>query len=113
MVLFFIFEAPLHPPFMFAAIVVFAFMFSESVLDSRDSSLAIASFYMGLSRWTWIPVIAGWGILIDFILYYPHRAGPFIRRVAPTLLLALVGLLPGLSTVFHRESRFWGWLKFN
>ncbi|MGA7192563.1 MAG: hypothetical protein WBW94_02955 [Anaerolineales bacterium] len=107
MMLFFILEAPLHPPFMIAAILVFAFMFSESIVV-RAVSLAVASFYVGLSRWTWLPVIAGWGILIDLILYYPHRRGPFIRRVAPTLFLALVGLLPGLTTVFIAHPNFGG-----
>ena len=93
--LFFIVEAPLHPPFMLAAIIVFAFMSSRSFW-LRVASIAIASIYVGLSRWTWIPVTAGWAILIDLILYYPHRTGPFIRRIAPTAFLALAGLLPGL-----------------
>ncbi len=93
--LFFILEAPLHPPFMIVAIIVLALMFSESLLV-RAISLAVASFYVGLSRWTWIPVTAGWGILIDLILYYPPRPGPFIRRVTPTTLVGLAGLLPGL-----------------
>ncbi len=93
--LFFIVEAPLHPPFMLAAIIVFAFMSSRSFW-LRVVSIVVASIYVGLSRWTWIPVTAGWAILIDLILYYPHRTGPFIRRVAPTAFLALAGLLPGL-----------------
>jgi len=93
--LFFIIEAPLHPPFMLAAIIVFALMFSRSFL-LRAISIVIASVYVGLSRWTWIPVTAGWAILIDLILYYPRRPGPFIRRIVPTTLLALAGLLPGL-----------------
>jgi hypothetical protein len=97
--LFFILDAPLHTPFLLAAMLVFAFMFSPSPLV-RGLSLAVASFYVGLSRWTWIPVTAGWGILIDLVLYYPHRSGSFIRRLAPTLLLALVGFLPGLATFF-------------
>src|SRR5271157_3977007 len=93
--LFFIVEAPLHPPFMLAAIIVFAFMSSRSFW-LRVASITVASIYVGLSRWTWIPVTAGWAILIDLILYYPHRTGPFIRRIAPTAFLALAGLLPGL-----------------
>jgi hypothetical protein len=93
--LFFIVEAPLHPPFMLAAIIVFAFMSSQSFW-LRTASIAVASIYVGLSRWTWIPVTAGWAILIDLILYYPHRTGPFVRRTAPTTFLALIGLVPGL-----------------
>jgi hypothetical protein len=105
MILFFVLEAPLHPPFMIAAMIVFAFMFSESIL-LRAVSLAIASFYVGISRWTWIPVTAGWGILIDLILYYPHRSGPFIRRLTPTFLLALIGFLPGFAAVFTSTPQF-------
>ena len=93
--LFFIVEAPLHPPFMLAAIIVFAFMFSRSFLVARGFDRGRQPL-CGLSRWTWIPVMAGWAILIDLILYYPHRPGPFIRRIAPTAFLALAGLLPGL-----------------
>ena len=103
--LFFILDAPLHTPFLLAAILVFAFMFSPSPLV-RGLSLAIASFYVGLSRWTWIPVTAGWGILIDLVLYYPQRPGSFIRRLAPTLLLALVGFLPGFATIFVSKPDF-------
>ena len=105
--LFFVLEAPLHLPFMIAAIIIFAFMFSESILF-RAITLAIASFYVGLSRWTWIPVTAGWGILIDLILYYPNRSGSWVRRLAPTLLLALIGFLPGLATVFITHPDFGG-----
>ena len=93
--LFFIVEAPLHPPFMLAAIIVFAFMSARSFWV-RAISVVVASIYVGLSRWTWIPVTAGWAILIDLILYYPHRPGSFMRRLAPTTFLALAGLLPGL-----------------
>ena len=93
--LFFVVEAPLHPPFMLAAIIVFAFMSFRSFWP-RAISIAVASVYVGLSRWTWIPVTAGWAILIDLILHYPNRTGPLIRRVAPTAFLALAGLLPGL-----------------
>jgi len=105
--LFFIVEAPLHPPFMLAAIIVFAFMSSRSFW-LRVASITVASIYVGLSRWTWIPVTAGWAILIDLILYYPHRIGPFVRRVAPTTFLALAGFVPGLivgySSIFSATA---------
>jgi len=84
---------------MLAAILVFAFMSFRSFWP-RAISVAAASVYVGLSRWTWIPVTAGWAILIDLILYYPHRSGSFIRRIAPTTLLALIGLVPGLMVAY-------------
>jgi hypothetical protein len=94
-ILLFTVESPLHPPFLLAAALVLAFMYSPSLLW-RGLSLAIASFYVGTSRWTWIPVTAAWGVLADLLLYYPSRQGSLVKRLTPTALLALAGLLPGL-----------------
>ncbi|HUH97294.1 MAG TPA: hypothetical protein VLZ89_08060, partial [Anaerolineales bacterium] len=98
--LFFTVEAPLHPEFMLAALLVFAFMFDPSPLG-RGISLALASLFVGLSRYTWVPVTAGWGVLVDLLLHYRNRSGSFVQRLLPTFLLALLGLLPGLAVNFH------------
>ncbi|HUI88714.1 MAG TPA: hypothetical protein VLX61_08285 [Anaerolineales bacterium] len=94
--LFFIVEAPLHPEFMLAAFLVFAFMFDPSLVV-RGISLAAASLYLGLSRYTWVPVTACWGVLVDLILYYRYRSGSFVHRILPTLVLGLTGIIPGIS----------------
>lgn len=88
--------SPLHPPFLLAAAVALLFMFDSSLVR-RGIALGIASLYVGVSRWTWIPVTAAWGVLGDLILYYPARQGSLLKRLQPTLILAAVGLLPGLA----------------
>ena len=92
---FFIILAPLHPPFMITAIIVALFAFHPSPYV-RGGSLVAASLYAGLSRWTWVFAPAAWGALADLLLYYPHRTGSWLRRLLPAVLMALLGLLPGL-----------------
>jgi len=101
--LFLIVLAPLHPPFVIASALAILFAFDESLVK-RGSSLALASFYAGISRWTWAFAPAAIGVLIDLLLYYPRRAGPPWRRLLPTILLGgvslLAGLLPSLGQYF-------------
>ncbi len=96
----FIVESPLHPPFLLAAALAVLFMYDSSVWH-RGIALAAASLYAGASRWTWIPAAAAWGVLVDLLLYYPSRKGSLFQRLTPTLILAAVGLLPGLVSGFH------------
>ena len=88
-------ESPLHPPFLLAAALAVLFMYDSSLLW-RGIALAAASLYAGASRWTWIPAAAAWGVLADLLLYYPSRQGTLIQRLKPTMILAALGLLPGL-----------------
>jgi len=91
---------PLHPPFVIASAIAVLFAFDESLIK-RGSSLAVAGYYAGLSRWTWVFAPAAIGVLIDLMLYYPKRSGPLWRRLIPALILAGVslaaGLLPSIS----------------
>ncbi|HEX9386701.1 MAG TPA: hypothetical protein VF918_10320 [Anaerolineales bacterium] len=87
--------APLHPPFVIASVIAVLFAF-ESSLAKRGISLAIASFYAGLSRWTWAFAPTAIGVLVELMLYYPKRTGPFWRRVLPLVLLASISLAAGL-----------------
>lgn len=91
---FFILLAPLHPPFMIVAIIVALFAFHPS-LYVRGASLVAASLYAGVSRWTWVFAPGAWGALIDLLLYYPRREGNWLRRLLPTVLMVLLGVLPG------------------
>lgn len=91
--------SPLHPPFLVAAAVALWFVYDPSLIR-RGIALAIASLYVGTSRWTWIPVTAAWGVLGDLLLYYPTRQGSFFKRLQPTIILAALGLLPGLISGF-------------
>src|SRR5690349_871348 len=87
--------APLQPPFVIASAIAVSFAFDSS-LTKRGISLAIASFYAGLSRWTWAFAPTAIGVLIELMLYYPKRTGPFWRRILPLLLLASISLAAGL-----------------
>lgn len=87
--------APLHPPFMVASAIAIFFAFDESLVK-RGLSLAVASFYATLSRWTWAFAPAAIGVLIDLFLYYPKRSGPLWRRLLPTAILAAISLVAGL-----------------
>ena len=87
--------APLHPPFVIASAIAVLFAFDESLIK-RGISLAVASYYAALSRWTWAFAPAAIGVLIDLMLYYPKRTGPLWRRLLPTVILAGVSLAAGL-----------------
>jgi hypothetical protein len=87
--------APLHPPFVIASAIAVLFAFDESLIK-RGSSLAVASYYAALSRWTWAFAPAAIGVLIDLMLYYPKRSGPLWRRLLPAFILAAVSLVAGL-----------------
>jgi hypothetical protein len=95
--------APLHPPFVIASVIAVSFAFDESLIK-RGSSLALASFYAGISRWTWVFAPAAIGVLIDLMLYYPKRSGDLWRRLAPSLLLGgislIAGILPSIGQYF-------------
>ncbi|HEX8992344.1 MAG TPA: hypothetical protein VF784_11760 [Anaerolineales bacterium] len=87
--------SPVHPPFLVAAALALLFMYDPSLMR-RGLALAVASIFMGTSRWTWIPVTAAWGVLGDLLLFYPFRPGSLVKRLWPTFVLAALGLLPGL-----------------
>ena len=91
---FFILLAPLHPPFMIVAIIVALFAFHPSPYV-RGASLVTASLYAGISRWTWVFAPGAWGALIDLFLYYPKREGNWFKRLLPTVLMAVLGAVPG------------------
>ncbi|HJR79393.1 MAG TPA: hypothetical protein VJ821_04920, partial [Anaerolineales bacterium] len=91
--------APLHPPFVIASAIAVLFAFDKSLIK-RGSSLAVASYYAALSRWTWAFAPAAIGVLIELILYYPKRTGPLWRRLMPAFLLAAVSLVAGLLPSF-------------
>jgi hypothetical protein len=98
--LFFIVLAPLHPPFMLASVIVAWFAFDKSPVK-RGISLLAAGYYVAISRFTWAFAPAAMGALIDLFLYYPHRTGNWFRRLVPTIILAALGMAPGLYLNFQ------------
>lgn len=87
--------APLHPPFVLASVVIALFAFDESPVK-RGISLVVAGIYVGISRWTWAFAPGALGALIDLFLFYPKREGHWFKRLIPTIILTLLGVLPGL-----------------
>lgn len=87
--------APLHPPFVIASAIALLFAFDSSLVK-RGISLAVASYYAGVSRWTWAFAPTAIGVLIELMLYYPKRTGPFWRRILPLVLLTGISLAAGL-----------------
>ena len=98
--LFFIVLTPLHPPFMLASIIVAWFAFDESPVK-RGVSLLVAGYYVAISRFTWAFAPAAMGALIDLLLYYPRRSGNWFRRLFPTIILAVLGMAPGVLMNFR------------
>lgn len=88
--------APLHPPFIIGAILIAAFAFHKSTVV-RAISIVVAGYYLAISRFTWTFAAGGIGLLIDLLLYYPSRTGSWLRRLAPALLLGILGTIPGLA----------------
>ncbi len=86
--------APLHPPFVIASAIAILFAFDESLVK-RGASLVVASYYAALSRWTWAFAPTAIGVLIELLLYYPKRTGPWWRRLLPAVALAGVSLIAG------------------
>lgn len=91
--LFFLVQSPVHPPFVLALVIALVFGFNSSIWV-RVVSLFVASFYAGLSRWTWVVAPASWGLLIDLLVFYPKRNGSFWQKLKPTFIILVAGLLP-------------------
>ncbi len=98
MAAFFIVLAPVHPPFMLLAAFLVYFLSMESAVV-RGISLLIGSAYAAISRWTWVPAVAAWGVLTELIYHYPFRKGTMLTRIMPAVLFLFAGLLPGLLLV--------------
>lgn len=105
--LFFLVQSPVHPPFVLALVIALTFGFNPAWWV-RAVSLFAASFYAGLSRWTWVVAPASWGILIDLLVFYPERKGTFWQRLRPTFIILVAGVLPGLIINMGTFSRLTG-----
>jgi hypothetical protein len=87
--------APLHPPFIIVSVVMVAFAFDKSSI-TRGISAVVAGCYVAFSRFTWAFAPGAIGVLIDLLLYYPSRQGSRLRRLVPTIVIMILGVLPGL-----------------
>ncbi len=92
--LFFIVLTPVYAPILLSAIILLLTVFEPS-LWKRVALVVIASVYASLSRWTWFLAPAAWAVLADLLLYYPQRNSSFIRKILPTVLVGLSGVVAG------------------
>jgi hypothetical protein len=88
-------QGPVYPSLTIALILPAIFMKSRT--GWRVAAIALASLYAGLSRFTWVLVTGAWVGLIDLFLYYPARQGSWYKKLLPTVVFILVGILPGMA----------------
>ncbi len=100
-VVLFLDQGPIYAPLLIAATLVALPMHHRS-LWVRALFLALAGWYVGLSRWTWAIVSGAWGGLIDLYLYYPKRTGNLLKRLLPVVLAGLAGVTPGILANLNR-----------
>lgn len=93
--LIFIVPTTIYAPILLSAVLVMLFAFQPSLL-MRSVAVIVAGIYASLSRWTWFLAPAAWAAIVDLLLYYPGRKLPFIRKILPTILVALAGMVAGL-----------------
>lgn len=87
-------QGPVYPPLVISAIIVL--VFTTRSLWLRAATTAIAGYYAGISRFTWALSAGIWAALIELIDNYPARKGSWLKRLLPALLLAALGILPGV-----------------
>jgi hypothetical protein len=83
---------PIYPSLTIALII--ATLFTRSKTGWRAAAILVASFYAGLSRFTWVLVLGAWAGLLDLFIHYPSRAGSWIKKLLPTAGFILLGILP-------------------
>lgn len=88
-------QGPIYPSLTLSLVLIAISMRSKPVW--RILAVAIASYYAGVSRFTWVLVTGAWAGLVDLYLWYPQRSGNWFRKLLPTLGFILLGVLPGMA----------------
>lgn len=86
-------QGPVYPTLTISLIIL-------SITNSMSSRwryllIIVASLFAGLSRFTWVLAIAACAGMADLLIFYPKRSGSWIKRLIPTGLSILTGLIPG------------------
>lgn len=89
-------QGPIYASLLIALLVMAAFSRSKNPW-LRIGAVVLASYYAGISRFTWVLVTAAWAGLFDLFLYYPSRTGNWFKRLLPTAGMIVLGLLPGAA----------------
>jgi len=86
-------QGPVYPTFTISLIVLVIAISMSS--RWRYLLIIVASLFAGLSRFTWVLAIAACAGMADLLVFYPRRSGSWIKRLIPTGLCILTGLIPG------------------
>lgn len=91
----FIMQGPVYPhlivPMIFLALII-----RTDKLWIKVIAGAIISYYAGISRFTWAILPGVWLVIYDLIENYPGREGNWFKRLIPTIILGLAGIIPGV-----------------
>jgi hypothetical protein len=86
-------QGPVYPTLTISLIVL---ALTNSISSRwRYLLIIVASLFAGLSRFTWVLAIAACAGMADLLIFYPKRSGSWIKRLVPTGLSILTGLIPG------------------
>lgn len=96
----FLSQGPIYAPILLAASLII--FFDRARLWQRGLSIAVASLYAGLSRWTWFGAAGAWSGLLELSSHESYPQRPLIRRLGAVLLVVLAGSLPGLLANWTR-----------
>jgi hypothetical protein len=104
----FIMQGPVYPHLLVPMILLVLFLWSDKLWVKLLVGVVI-SYYAGISRWTWALLPGTWLVIYDLIVEYPNRNGSWIKKLVPTALLGLAGILPGVigtwgSVLFPEQS---------
>ena len=96
----FLSQGPIYAPILLAASLIIACDGSRPW--PRRLSIAAASLYAGLSRWTWFGAAGAWAGLLELSAHESKPRRPLIKRLMAVALVALVGSLPGVLANWNR-----------
>ena len=94
----FLSQGPIYAPILLAAALVVVFDRTRPWM--RGLSIALASLYAGLSRWTWFGAPGAWSVLLE--LFSKGASSPLVRRLRGAVVIALLGSLPGILANWNR-----------
>jgi hypothetical protein len=89
-------QGPIYASLLIALLILSCFARSKNPW-LRIAAVIVASYYAGISRFTWVLVTAAWAGLFDLFLYYPSRPGNWFKRLLPTAGMIVLGFLPGAA----------------
>jgi hypothetical protein len=91
----FIMQGPVYPHLIVPMIILMLFIRLDK-LWLKIIIGVIISYFVGISRFTWAILPGIWLVIYDLIMFYPKRMGSWSKKLIPTTLLGLAGIIPGV-----------------